>query len=64
MFVAHDTKLDRKVALKVLPVAADPDRREGFAREARSVAALNHPDIVTVWMLQELARCAGLPARW
>jgi Tol biopolymer transport system component len=55
VFVAHDTKLDRKVALKVLPasVAADPDRRERFAREARAVAALNHPNIVTVHSVEE-----------
>jgi len=50
VFAAQDTKLDRKVALKVLPasVAADPDRRARFAREAKAVAALNHPNIVTV----------------
>jgi eukaryotic-like serine/threonine-protein kinase len=55
VFVAHDTKLDRKVALKVLPaaVAGDFDRRERFAREARAVAALNHPNIVTVYSVEE-----------
>ena len=57
VFVAHDAKLDRKVALKVLPasVAADPDRRERFAREARAVAALNHPNIVTVHSVEQIA---------
>jgi serine/threonine-protein kinase len=41
VFVAHDTKLDRRVALKVLKaeVATDPDRRERFAREARHCRA-------------------------
>jgi len=55
VFAAQDTKLDRKVALKVLPasVAADPDRRERFAREAKAVAALNHPNIVTVHSVEE-----------
>lgn len=55
VFVAHDSKLDRKVALKVLPaeVANDPDRRERFTREARAVAALNHPNIVTVHAVEE-----------
>jgi Tol biopolymer transport system component len=55
VFVAHDTKLGRKVALKVLPasVAQDPGRRERFAREARAVAALSHPNIVTVYSVEE-----------
>lgn len=55
VFIAHDTTLDRRVALKVLPasVAADPDRRDRFTREARAVAALNHPNIVTIHSVEQ-----------
>ena len=50
IFAAEDTKLGRKVALKVLPPEmASPERRERFEREAKSVAALNHPNIVQVF---------------
>jgi serine/threonine-protein kinase len=44
---ATDSKLDREVALKVLPedFAIDPDRRARFEREAKALAALNHPNI-------------------
>ena len=47
---ARDTRLDRTVALKVLPpeFAADPDRRWRFEREARAIAALSHPHICTI----------------
>ena len=47
---ARDTRLDRTVAIKVLPerVAADPDLKQRFEREARSVASLNHPHICTL----------------
>jgi Tol biopolymer transport system component/predicted Ser/Thr protein kinase len=56
VFVAEDTRLHRRVALKVLPpmVAADPAQRERFEREARAVAALNHPNIVTIHSVEEL----------
>ncbi len=50
VYRARDTRLDRMVAVKVLPssFAADADRLQRFEREARSVAALNHPNILAV----------------
>jgi serine/threonine protein kinase/tetratricopeptide (TPR) repeat protein len=55
VYRATDTKLERDVALKVLPpdTAADPDRFARFQREARVVAALNHPHIVTIFSVEE-----------
>jgi serine/threonine protein kinase/WD40 repeat protein len=52
---ADDTQLDREVALKVLPteLATDPERRNRFEREAKTVAALNHPNIVTLHSVEE-----------
>jgi serine/threonine protein kinase len=56
VWLAEDTKLNRRVALKVLPqgVAADPDRRARFEREAQAVAALSHPNIVTIYSVEEV----------
>ncbi len=50
VYRARDTRLDRTVAIKVLPshVSGDPALRERFEREARTVAALNHPHICTL----------------
>ncbi|MCA9751156.1 MAG: serine/threonine protein kinase, partial [Gemmatimonadetes bacterium] len=55
VYRAHDTKLGRDVALKVLPpeLAATPERRARFEREARAVAALRHPGIVTIHSIEE-----------
>ena len=56
VFVAEDTNLGRRVAIKVLhaETAGDAERRERFKREARAVAALNHPNIVTLHAVDEV----------
>lgn len=55
VFRARDTHLQRDVALKVLPpaVAADPDRRARFKREAELLAALNHPNIAAIYGFEQ-----------
>jgi Tol biopolymer transport system component/serine/threonine protein kinase len=52
---AHDESLDRDVALKILPgeLAKDPERRQRFEREAKAVAGLQHPNIVTIHSIEE-----------
>ena len=55
VYRARDTKLDRDVALKVLPEAftQDPDRLARFEREAKVLARLNHPNIAAIYGLEE-----------
>ena len=50
VYKARDTRLDRTVAIKVLPaeISGDPDRRVRFEREAKTIAGLNHPHICTL----------------
>src|ERR1022692_1428884 len=51
VYRAHDSRLNRTVAIKVLPASfsADRDRLERFAQEARAAAALNHPNILSIF---------------
>src|SRR5712691_4500620 len=55
VYRAQDTKLNRQVAIKVLPelYASDPERIARFHREAQAVAALNHPGIAAIYELAE-----------
>ena len=55
VYRARDTKLGREIAIKVLPevFAQDNERRKRFDREAQSIAALNHPNIVHVYSVEE-----------
>jgi TolB-like protein/Flp pilus assembly protein TadD len=55
VYRARDTRLGRDIAVKVLPhdVASSPDRLARFEREARAVAALNHPNIVTIHSIED-----------
>jgi non-specific serine/threonine protein kinase len=60
VYLAHDTKLDRLVAVKSLPaeVMGNPKARSAFSREARLLASLNHPNIATIY--EELEEVEGV----
>jgi serine/threonine protein kinase len=62
VYRARDARLDRDVALKVLPssVAADPERLARLQREARTLAALNHPHIAHIYGLEETGGATAL----
>src|ERR1700710_915194 len=57
VYRATDTKLNRDVAIKVLPdsFSADPDRLARFTREAQVLASLNHPNIAAIYGVEERA---------
>src|SRR5881296_2569662 len=56
VYRARDAKLDRDVAIKILPVtfASDADRLARFEREAKTLAALNHPNIAQIYGLEDI----------
>ena len=58
VYLAEDSRLDRKVALKILPqhLSERAELRERFEREARAVSSLNHPHICTLYDLLVLYR--------
>jgi len=62
VYRARDTKLDRDVAIKVLPpiFVSDPERVARFQREAKTLAALNHPNIAAIYGLDESDGTAAL----
>jgi serine/threonine protein kinase len=55
VYRAEDSRLDREVAIKVLPaeMSGDADRLQRFEREAKATSALNHPNILTVYDIGE-----------
>jgi serine/threonine protein kinase/tetratricopeptide (TPR) repeat protein len=66
VYLARDTRLSRNVAIKMLPpaVASDVARRRRFARESQALAALNHPNIVTIHSVDEVEDQPFLVMEW
>ena len=64
VYLAEDTKLDRKVALKILPadLAADINRMNRFVQEAKAASALNHPNILTIHEIDQTGDEIGVTA--
>jgi len=56
VYLAQDNKLDRNVAVKLLPsdLSSNPERMRRFAQEAKAASALNHPNIITIYEIDEV----------
>ncbi len=65
VYKARDTRLDRTVAIKVLPehVASDPELKQRFEREAKTISSLNHPNIAQIHGLEESSGITALVRR-
>ena len=66
VYRAHDTKLQREVAPKILPEAFvdDPDRLARFRREAQVLASLNHPNIAAIYGFEDSGTVHALISNW
>ena len=66
VYLAEDVKLNRRVALKLLPprLMADVERRKRFLREARSAAAIDHPNIAAVYQVGETSEGIYIAMKW
>ncbi|MGH9199909.1 MAG: serine/threonine-protein kinase, partial [Vicinamibacterales bacterium] len=66
VYRARDTRLNRTIAIKVLPsdVASDPDRLRRFQQEAQAASALNHPNILTIYDIGQEAGVSFIAMEW
>ena len=66
VYRAHDPRLERSLAVKVLraDLVADEDRRKRFVREARSASALNHPNIITIYEIDQADGLDFIAMEW
>src|SRR5207244_12521326 len=66
VYLARDTRLNRKVALKLLPdhFTKNPERVRRFEQEARAASALNHPNIITIYEVGEIAETHCIAAEF